>query len=104
MVALLLAICVFSWSCDRPASGGATAGSPKSIAPTPIATGQLVSVTIWEKPVQSPGETGSNSGTPFKSGKVAVYENMIIVTDDAGIAHVGLNGYYTTLVFKPDAH
>ena len=67
----------------------------------PIVSGKLVSVTIWEKPVQRPGETGQNSGfSPDAGSQVDVYESFIVVTSPAGERIVSLHGWYTNLRLK----
>jgi hypothetical protein len=72
--------------------------APRSAAP--VASGTLITGTLWEKPVASPGETGSNSGSsPAEGSRVEVYENFIIVTDPEGNATLSPHGWYTNLSF-----
>ena len=69
----------------------------------PIASGSLISVTLWNKPVGSPGETGSISGnSPPPGSQVEVYENFIIVTPEDGIKWLSPHGWYSKLAFKAD--
>ena len=70
---------------------------------TPLASGKAVSGTIWEKPVQRPGETGSNSGSPIAPGsRVDIYANFIIVTPPKGPSVLSPHGWYTDLRFEKD--
>ena len=78
--------------CDRtqPQSGQA-----------PIASGTLVSGTLWQRPIAGPGVTGSNSGnSPAKGSRVDIYDKFIIVTDAGGVSWGSLHGWYTELKFK----
>ena len=69
----------------------------------PIASGKAVRGTIWEKPVQHPGETGSNSGNPIAAGsRVEIYANFIIVTPPKGPSVLSPHGWYTDLAFDKD--
>jgi len=69
-----------------------------------IASGELISVTLWKRPVQRPGELGENSGdTPPKGSYVQIYPNFILVTDPNGNTQLSLHGWYTDLRFKTDA-
>ena len=71
--------------------------------PTPIASGKAVSGTIWERPVQHPGETGSNSGYPIAAGsRVDIYANFIIVTPPKAPSILSPHGWYTDLRFEKD--
>jgi hypothetical protein len=91
-----LAVCVFV-ACGSLLSAGCAS---KPASPAPIVSGQLVSVTLWEKPVQRAGETGSNSGNPVKEGRVDVYDQFIIVTLPNGTRLLSLHGWYTGLTSK----
>jgi hypothetical protein len=67
----------------------------------PIAQGTLENVTVWNKPVQSPGETGSNSGSAYgPGGSVEIYDEFIIVTSESGSSVLSLHGWYTNLRFE----
>lgn len=67
----------------------------------PIAQGTLEKVTVWNKPVQSPGETGSNSGSTYgPGGTVEIYDEFIIVTPESGPSVLSLHGWYTNLSFE----
>ncbi len=71
--------------------------------PQPLAKGRLEYVTIWHRPVQRPGETGSNNGTsPEKGSRVEVYENFILVTPRKGPRVLAPHGWYTDLSFVKD--
>ena len=77
--------------------------APQREPATPIATGEFVSGTLWNKPVASPGETGGNEGgSPPQGSRVEVYENFILVTHPDGVSEVSLHGWYTNLHFKRD--
>jgi hypothetical protein len=89
--------------CNRPAAQAAS-GSSSSTSDQLIASGELISVTLWKAPVQRPGETGSNSGdSPPKGSRVQIYPNFILVTDPSGNTQLSLHGWYTELRFKADA-
>jgi hypothetical protein len=97
---ILPLLCLISSAgCDRPA---AQANMPTQSAPDQvIAGGELISVTLWEKPI---GTLGMNGGTtPPKGSRVKVYEKFILVTYPDGITRQSLNGWYSGLQFKADA-
>jgi hypothetical protein len=65
-----------------------------------IASGKIVSVTLWDRPMSTVGE---NEGFPApKDSRVEVYPDLIIVTTSDGLRRVSPNGFYTNLVFTPD--
>jgi len=67
-----------------------------------IASGKIVSGTIWEKP-PALGALGENDGFSLpKDSRVEIYPNLIIVTTSDGVSHVGPTGSYTNLAFTPD--
>ena len=73
----------------------------QSVRQLPIATGKVVSGTIWERPVQRPGETGDNTGNAIVPGsRVEVYENFIIVTPPNKPSQLCPHGWYTNLSFE----
>lgn len=87
-----LSLCLFAGCIHHP--------PPRQI---PIASGKAVGGTIWEKPVQRPGESGSNAGTPIVAGsRVDIYENFIIVTPAKGPSELSPHGWYTNLKFEKD--
>ncbi len=99
-IAAVLGIIILS-GCDRQSANAAI----RTEAPGPqlIASGELLNVTLWEKPVQRANEDGSNSGNTLPKGsRVSVYANFILVTDSAGVTKLSLNGWYTDLRFKAD--
>lgn len=53
----------------------------------PIASGQIVLVTLGDKPVPRGGETGSWSSRNFTAGSVAIYDTCILVTEPDGTRH-----------------
>jgi hypothetical protein len=70
---------------------------------SPLISGKAVSGTIWERPVASPGETGSNTGSPIAAGsRVEIYENFIIVTPPKGPCILSPHGWYTDLRYEKD--
>ena len=82
---------------------GCSKEQARPLAPAPVATGKLISVTVWEKPVQRPGEMGQNSGSSAPEGShVDVYDQFIIVTMPNGEKTLSLHGWYTNLRFKAD--
>lgn len=95
-IAILVAVCIVAGLIVLYAAGKviACAGQP------PIATGKLEMVTVWAKPVQRPGEMGSNSGETFSDGKVAIYDQFIIITMPDGRKVLSLHGWYTNLRFR----
>jgi hypothetical protein len=85
--------------CVQPTTAQSTAQSTQPVAP--IATGELVNVTLWEKPVGTPGETGSNrGGSPPDGSRVEVYPRFIIVTSPDGSSELSLHGWYSNLRFN----
>ena len=81
------------------AIGGCSRSQPAVAAP--LASGTIESVTIWDKPVQRAGETGSNDGHPAPQGsRVEVYERFILITPPDGPTTLTLHGWYTDLKFK----
>jgi hypothetical protein len=92
-IALLLAIAI--GGCRR------THTTPTT---SPLASGLIESVTIWDKPFQRAGETGNNTGHPAPQGsRVDVYEQFILITPPDGPTALTLHGWYTDLKFKRDA-
>src|SRR4051794_35375830 len=78
-----------------------------SVAPAqagrPLASGTLDHVTVWKKPVQRPGETGSNEGnSPPAGSRVEVYSNFILITPQNGPTTLTPHGWYTDLTFTRD--
>lgn len=69
-------------------------------APSPIVSGKLINVMVWERPVQRPGELGSNGGNRMKDGQVDVYDHFILVTSPDGKKTLSLHGWYTDLQFE----
>lgn len=77
--------------------------SESAHTPVPIKSGILVGGTLWNRPVGSPGETGSNTGNPAKPGsRIEVYDNFIIVTGADGTQRISPHGWYTQVEFKQD--
>jgi len=94
MILILLAFGVAG--CDNAA--GLAKQSPSHAKP--IATGEVVHGTIWDKPVTNPQ---NNTGNPIEAGsRVEIYEQFIIVTSRAGEAEIAPHGWYTDLRFKPE--
>jgi hypothetical protein len=86
-----------------PLTVGCSKEQARASAPHPVASGKLISVTVWEKPVQRPGETGQNSGnSPPEGSHVEVYDQFIIITTPNGEKILSLHGWYTNLRFKVD--
>jgi hypothetical protein len=67
--------------------------------PRPLVSGELESVTIWERPVQRPGELGENEGSTMRGGRVDVYPDFIVVTPPKGPSTLSPHGWYTNLRF-----
>ena len=66
-----------------------------------IAAGTVESLTIWNKPVQRPGEVGENSGNSgFAGSRVEVYDQFILVTQPGGSTRLAPHGWYTELMFR----
>jgi hypothetical protein len=67
---------------------------------TPIASGTVMSGTIWNKPV---GSSGPNLSFPIPEGsRVEVYNNFIIVTYSKGVSEILSHGWYSSLKFNKD--
>ena len=93
-IVLLLAIAIDWGGCGRTRTMPTTA---------PLASGLIESVTIWDKPFQRAGETGSNVGHPApKDSRVEVHEQFILITPPDGPTALVLHGWYTDLKFKRD--
>lgn len=83
---------------------GVTVGcnGPQS-ASRPIAAGTVESLTVWDRPVQRPGETGENTGkTVFAGSRVQVYDQFILITPPGRPTTLAPHGWYTDLTFKAD--
>src|SRR5262249_9660428 len=78
---------------ERPGAGKAQRGA------SPILSGKLVSVKIWQYPI---GGSGNNSAQTCTKGRVAVYETFIVVTDPEGIRSLYPNGYWSDLQFRSE--
>jgi hypothetical protein len=68
-------------------------------------SGKLVGVTLWDRPVASPGETGSNTGYNYSTDdncRVDIYQEFIIVTPPTKPSVVAPHGWYTNLRFEKD--
>jgi len=93
---LAIVLGVYGTIRNRLSAGSAT--QPASIAP--LATGILDSVTVWNKPVQRPGESGGNEGnTPPPGSQVEVYENFILITPPNGSTILSPHGWYITFMW-----
>ena len=106
MFRILSTLCIFpialaAVGCERQATS--QTHEARADQAEPIAAGELVSGTLWKRPVASPGEAGSNEGgSPPKGSRVEVYENFNIVTDPDGTSQLSLHGWYTGFRFKRD--
>ena len=81
--------------------GGSLAPQPE---PRPIASGTIEQLTVWNNPVQRPGETGSNTGhSPPKGSRVEIYDEFILVTPPKGPTILSPHGWYTDLFFNRDS-
>ncbi len=64
----------------------------------PLASGRIISVTYWEKPV---AHEGSNSGnSPAEGSLVDLYDGFIIIRQPNGRRIVSPHGWYTNLVYE----
>jgi hypothetical protein len=71
--------------------------------PVPLKSGILISGTLWNKPVGSPGEIGGNTGNPVEAGsRIEVYDNFIVVTEIDGTQSISPHGWYTLIKYKQD--
>lgn len=84
---LLLVACLLASCC--PSRSG-----------SPLASGQIVLVTMGDKPVMRAGETGSWSGRNFTVGRVEVYEHLVIVTEPDGTKHCAPPEWFSKVSFK----
>ncbi len=90
----------FSLVATLAGCNGASAPQPNA---RPIAAGTLERVTVWNKPVQRPGETGENTGgSPPKGSRVEVHDEFILITPPEGPTILSPHGWYTDLAFKRD--
>lgn len=65
----------------------------------PIVAGKLVSVKIWEHPVETARE---NRADFIKGGRVEVYDRFIVLTDAAGERTLHFHSYHTDLRFRSE--
>ncbi len=78
-------------------------GSAPQPEARPMAIGTLERVTVWNKPVMRPGETGENTGySPPKGSRVEVHGQFILITPPEGPTVLSPHGWYTDLAFKRD--
>src|SRR4051812_44477597 len=93
---LSLGLAGYSVIRDRRATG-----LPAPANPAPLAVGTLEHVTVCKKPVQRPGETGSNEGnSPPAGSRVEVYSDFILITPPGGTTILSPHGCYTDLEFR----
>jgi hypothetical protein len=72
--------------------------------PRPIASGTIERLTVWNKPVQRAGESGSNTGySPPQGSRVEVYGEFILITPPEGPTILSPHGWYTDLSFNRDS-
>jgi hypothetical protein len=68
---------------------------------TPVASGKVVSLTIWREPVGS----GSNEGRSFAEAdriRVALYDHFIIATTSDGQNYVAAHDRWSNLMYTED--
>ncbi|HXD87365.1 MAG TPA: hypothetical protein VN641_12790 [Urbifossiella sp.] len=102
-LALLLTVAalVSSWIIGRPAAAQNPLAVVKGRGGEPsIVSGKLVSVKVWEHPVDAKWST--NSGSKRTGGRVDVYDRFIVITDPTGERSLYFHGYYTDLRFGSD--
>lgn len=88
--------------CGRPAAAESASSRPTA-SDQPIDSGKLIRVTMWHRPVQRPGESGTNESWTESDGRVRIYPNFILVTDSHGTTRLSPHGWYTDLVYESDA-
>jgi hypothetical protein len=84
-----------------------TAGCNGPPAPQPvtrfIAAGTVERLTLWERPVQRPGELGQNTGqSTFKGNRVEVYDQFLLITLPGNQIILAPNGWYSDFAFRRD--
>ncbi len=92
-----------SWGFLRVAALGllATAAAMTAgCAPKPIATGEIVLVVLGDKPVPRSNETGSWGFETFSTGRIAIYESCIVVTEPNGTKHYAPPDRFSVVRFK----
>ena len=65
----------------------------------PLISGELQSGTFWKSPL---GSVSNEGGDYPKGSRVAVYDNVVVVTTPDGLSHVHPSGYYSNLSIKKD--
>lgn len=65
----------------------------------PIVAGKLLSVKVWQHPVETARE---NRAELIKGGRVEVYDRFIVLTDDGGDRMLHFHSYYTELRFRSE--
>ena len=98
--AVVAAVLLGTFLQARPsASAQQDVAAAKAAAPaTPLFSGKLINVTVWQYPVESARST--NTGESYQGGRVDFYDRFLILTRPSGDRTVVWHGYYTGLWFK----
>jgi hypothetical protein len=91
IAACAVAVTLFAVRTSPPALGQATVQGRAQA--TPLVSGMLASVEVWNHPV----EKGGASAATVKQGRVDVYDHFIVLTSLEGTRSVYPHGWYTNL-------
>jgi hypothetical protein len=94
IAACAVAVTLFAVRTAPPAA--AQGGGPAKAQATPLVSGMLVGVDVWNHPV----EKGGNANASVKQGRVEVYDHFIILISLDGTRSLYPHGWYTNLRFQ----
>ena len=83
---LVLVVALFLAACSR--------------APQPLVSGDIVFVTMGDRPVMRAGEIGSWSSRTFTEGRVEIYERLVVIIEKNGTRHAAPPDWFSQLDFK----
>jgi hypothetical protein len=97
IAACAVAVTLFIARTTPPAEAQAPAGPGKAQA-TPILSGKLVGVEVWNRPP----EKGTVASANIVLGRVEVYEQFIVLISPDGVRSVFPHGWYANLRFRAE--
>ena len=89
---VIIGLAVGWWLDRRPNDASATS--------KPLASGRILTVTYWEKPVAHEGTNSGNS--PAQGSLVELYDGFIIIREPNGRRIVSPHGWYTNLMYESE--
>jgi hypothetical protein len=69
-------------------------------ARSPIVSGKIISLKIYDKPVGSPGDISWSTISEKDGYRVGVFDSFVVVTKPEGDKTVVSHGWYSGLLFK----